>query len=62
LRIDSYEERSLGGGADAPALAVVEAAWPGVAGSRHGAGLHPNIVTASVQAVLGAASRFCGGA
>ncbi|GAB1577766.1 2-isopropylmalate synthase [Bordetella petrii] len=61
LRIDSYEERSLATGADAAALAVVEAAWPGVAGSRFGAGLHANIVTASVQAVLNAAARFGAG-
>lgn len=58
LRIDSYEERSLGAGADAVALAIVEAAWPGVPGSRFGVGRHPNIVTASVLAVLSAAARF----
>ncbi|NYT39080.1 2-isopropylmalate synthase [Allopusillimonas soli] len=58
LRIDSYEERSLGAGADAMALAIVEAAWPGVPGSRFGVGRHVNIATASVQAVLSAASRF----
>ncbi|WP_353174271.1 2-isopropylmalate synthase [Paracandidimonas soli] len=58
LRIDSYEERSLGSGADATALAIVEAAWPGVPGSRFGVGRHANIVTASVLAVLSAASRF----
>ncbi|KFX22029.1 2-isopropylmalate synthase [Pectobacterium betavasculorum] len=58
LRIDSYEERSLGAGADAAALAIVEAAWPGVSGSRFGVGRHPNIATASVLAVLSAAARF----
>ncbi|OWT76987.1 MULTISPECIES: 2-isopropylmalate synthase [unclassified Achromobacter] len=58
LRIDSYEERSLGAGADATALAIVEAAWPGVPGSRFGVGRHANIATASVMAVLSAASRF----
>ncbi len=58
LRIDSYEERSLGAGADAMALAIVEAAWPGVPGSRFGVGRHTNIATASVLAVLSAASRF----
>jgi len=58
LRIDSYEERSLGAGADAMALAIVEAAWPGVPGSRFGVGRHANIATASVLAVLSAASRF----
>ncbi|MBF0643692.1 2-isopropylmalate synthase [Pseudomonas protegens] len=58
LRIDSFEERNLGAGADAQALAIVEAVWPGVAGSRFGAGCHANIVTASVQAVINAAARF----
>ncbi len=58
LRIDSYEERSLGAGADAVALAIVEAAWSGVPGSRFGVGRHPNIITASVLAVLSAAARF----
>ncbi|KQP15852.1 2-isopropylmalate synthase [Pseudorhodoferax sp. Leaf265] len=60
LRIDSYEERSLGTGADAQAMAIVEAAWPGVAGSRFGAGRDANIVTASVRAVFSAAARFGG--
>ncbi|WP_343588116.1 2-isopropylmalate synthase [Herbaspirillum sp.] len=58
LRIDSYEERSLGAGSDAAALAIVEAAMPGVPGSRFGVGRHANIVTASVLAVLSAAARF----
>ncbi len=58
LRIDSYEERSLGRGADASALAIVEAARTGVAGTRFGVGVHPNIVTASVLAVLSAAARL----
>lgn len=58
LRIDSYEERSLGAGSDAVALAIVEAAIPGVPGSRFGVGRHANIATASVLAVLSAAARF----
>lgn len=58
LRIDAYEERSLGTDAAASALAIVEATWPGIPGSRFGAGRHANIATASVQAVLSAASRF----
>ncbi|OLU30574.1 2-isopropylmalate synthase [Pseudomonas sp. PA27(2017)] len=61
IRVDSYEERSLGGGAAADALALVEVAWPGVAGSRFGAGSHANIVVASIQALLVAVSRFDGG-
>ena len=58
LRIDSYEERSLGAGSDAAALAIVEAAMPGVPGSRFGVGRHANIATASILAVLSAAARF----
>ncbi|NHI00707.1 2-isopropylmalate synthase [Oceanimonas sp. MB9] len=58
LRVDSYEERSLGAGSDAEALAIVEAAIPGVPGSRFGVGRHLNIVTASVLAVLSTAARF----
>lgn len=59
LRIDSYEERSLGAGSDAVALAIVEAAMPDVPGSRFGVGRHANIATASVLAVISAAARFC---
>jgi 2-isopropylmalate synthase len=58
LRIDAYEERSLGRGADASALAIVEAARTGVAGTRFGVGIHANIVTASVLAVISAAIRL----
>ncbi|SNS63623.1 2-isopropylmalate synthase [Pseudomonas segetis] len=61
IRVDGYEERSLGAGAQAQALALVEVAWPGMAGSRFGAGGHTNIVTASIQALLVAVSRFEGG-
>ncbi|HEY7889035.1 MAG TPA: 2-isopropylmalate synthase [Steroidobacteraceae bacterium] len=62
LRIDSYEERSLGRGADASALAIVEAARAGTAGTRFGVGIHSNIITASVLAVLSAAARLGVGA
>jgi 2-isopropylmalate synthase len=58
IRIDNYEERALRSGADASALAIVEAARDGVAGIRYGAGRHPNIATASVLAVLSAAHRL----
>lgn len=58
LRIDSYEERSIGSGAQAQAWAIVEAASPGVAGTRFGAARHVNIVTASILAVLSAANHL----
>ncbi|UJJ33260.1 2-isopropylmalate synthase [Halopseudomonas maritima] len=62
MRIDSFEERSLGAGSDATAVAMVEAVMPGVPGSRFGVGRHPNMATASVLAVLSAAARFTGAA
>ncbi|MBC8028314.1 MAG: 2-isopropylmalate synthase, partial [Steroidobacteraceae bacterium] len=58
IRIDNYEERALRAGADASALAIVEAARDGVAGVRYGVGRHANIATASVLAVLSAARRL----
>jgi 2-isopropylmalate synthase len=62
IRIDNYEERALRSGADASALAIVEAACDGVAGVRYGVGRHANIATASVLAVLSAAKRLGVGA
>jgi 2-isopropylmalate synthase len=58
IRIDNYEERALRSGADASALAIVEAARDGVTGIRYGAGRHANIATASVLAVLSASRRL----
>ena len=58
IRIDNYEERALRSGADASALAIVEAACDGVKGVRYGVGRHANIATASVLAVLSAARRL----
>jgi len=58
IRIDNYEERALRSGADASALAIVEAAREGIPGIRYGVGRHANIATASVLAVLSAARRL----
>ncbi len=58
LRVDHYEERSLGQGADAAALAIVEVAREAVPGTRFGVGRDCNIVTASVLAVLAAVRRL----
>ena len=58
VRVDSYEERSLGSGADATAFAVVELACEGQAGARFGAGQHANIVTASILALISAVQRL----
>ncbi|MDD3325869.1 MAG: 2-isopropylmalate synthase [Zoogloea sp.] len=58
IRVQGFEERSMGEGADAAAVAIVEVAMDGVAGSCFGAGMHRNTVTASVQAVVSAANRI----
>ena len=57
IQLQSYEERSLGAGADAKAAAFVELAVEGVAGPRFGVGIHSNILTASVLAVISAVNR-----
>ena len=57
VTILSYEERSLGQGADSRALAIVELAVEGIAGSTFGAGMDPNIVTASIRAILAGINR-----
>ena len=58
LRVDSYEQRSLGAGAQARSMSIVEVAHPDVAGSRFGVGIHESIATASVLATLGAFNRL----
>ncbi len=58
MNVASYEERSVGSGAHAQAIAMVEAALPSVPGVRFGVGMHANIVTASIMAVVGAARRL----
>ena len=57
VKVLSYEERSLGQGADSRALAIVGLAVDGIAGSTFGAGLDPNIVTASIRAILAGVNR-----
>ncbi len=58
LRLDGYEERATSGGSDASAIAFVELAAPGVAGSAFGVGQHTNIVTASVLALVSGVNRL----
>ena len=58
MRVDSYEERATGSGADAQALAIVEAALEGAPGAGFGVGMSHNIVTASIQAVVSVANRL----
>jgi 2-isopropylmalate synthase len=52
----SYEEHSMGRGSDAKAVAFVEIVTPSRI-TLWGAGIHPNIITASMLAVLSAVNR-----
>ncbi|MDO4233039.1 MAG: 2-isopropylmalate synthase [Lautropia sp.] len=56
LMVHCYEERNLGRGSDAVALALIELSLGGKAGSCFGAARHRNLATASIIAVL---SAFC---
>ncbi len=58
VQLQGYEEHATGQGSDASALAWVELGGPGVAGSVHGAGWHPNLVTASLHALVQAVNRL----
>ena len=60
VKILSWEERSLGQGADSRAMAIVELAVDGIPGSTFGAGIDPNIVTASIRAILAGINRNLG--
>ena len=61
LRIDAYEQHSLGSGAQAMSMAIVEAAHPRATGTRFGVGIHQSIATASVLATLSAFNRLGAG-
>jgi 2-isopropylmalate synthase len=56
--VHSYEERAAGQGADATAVAYVEMVAAGVPGTTFGAGMHQNIVTASVLAIISGINRI----
>ncbi len=58
LQVQSYEERSLGHGASARAAAMVEVALEDMATTTFGVGLDPNIVTASIRAIVSGANRL----
>ncbi len=57
FNIQGYEERAIGQGSDARAVAFVEVGGGGMPGSCFGVGVHANIVTASLLAVLSAVNR-----
>ncbi|MDB5814978.1 MAG: leuA [Rhodocyclales bacterium] len=56
--IHSFEERSLGSGGDARAVAFLEIASPDMAGTLFGAGCSSSIVEASLRALISAANRL----
>ena len=58
VQVLAYEERSLGQGADARAVAFVEMSGGDQPGSTHGVGIDENIVTASIMAVLSGINRI----
>jgi 2-isopropylmalate synthase len=57
LSVHHYEERSLTQGSDAVAIAVVELSTQALPSTLHGVGIHANIVTASLMAILSAINR-----
>jgi 2-isopropylmalate synthase len=58
IQVLGYEERSVGCGADAQALAIIEVQSNAALGSKFGAGRHANIVTASLMALFNAIERL----
>jgi 2-isopropylmalate synthase len=57
IRVRDYHEHAVGGGADAKAIAYVEA--EGADGRTHwGVGQHPNIVVACLEAVVSSANQM----
>lgn len=57
LEVQHYEERSLTQGNDAVAIAIIELQLESLAESLYGIGIHRNIVTASLVAILSAVNR-----
>lgn len=57
-RIHSFEERSLGSGSDARAVAFVEVARDDMTGTVFGAGCSTSIMEASLRAVISAINRL----
>jgi 2-isopropylmalate synthase len=57
INVVDYVEHAVGAGSDATAVAYVEATGPG-AGPLWGVGMSPNILTASLRAVVSAVNRI----
>jgi 2-isopropylmalate synthase len=58
VEVVSYEERSLGQGANAKAIAIIELVDKARNVSTFGVGIHDNITTASVQAIIACVNRL----
>jgi 2-isopropylmalate synthase len=58
IAVQSYEERALGAGADARAVAFIELNCATLGASRFGVAIHANIITASIQALLCGINRL----
>ncbi|WP_410210579.1 2-isopropylmalate synthase [Aquirhabdus sp.] len=58
IEVVSYEERALGQGASAKAIAVIELVDKARNVSTFGVGIHDNITTASVQAIVACVNRL----
>ncbi len=58
VRVQHYEEHSMGRGSDARAVCFMELSAEGVAGDVFGVGIDGNIVTASIRAVISGINRI----
>ncbi|CAM4440223.1 2-isopropylmalate synthase [Acinetobacter dispersus] len=58
IDVVSYEERSISSGANAKALALIELQVKGTGKSAFGAGVHDNIVTSSIEAIIACTNRL----
>lgn len=61
IRVDHYEEHALSQGSNAKAIAYVEIASEMMPKALYGVGIHANIVTASLLAILSAVNRSMAG-
>jgi 2-isopropylmalate synthase len=57
-RLLGYEERAIGQGSDARAVAFIELQGEGAAGAVFGVGIDGSIVTASVKAIVSAVNQL----
>ncbi|WP_435100697.1 2-isopropylmalate synthase [Arhodomonas sp. AD133] len=58
VRVQHYEEHSMGRGSDAQAVCFMELSCDGVAGDVFGVGMDGNIVSASIKAVVSGVNRI----